>query len=90
MRVTVELHSMHLLSLCSVSPHAVGSVLAGWSLAYVMGQYSWSTAYWLMELVSVSMVIGRLYLLRDQETLTCYILSLTSVTVNSRFHWHIN
>ncbi len=27
---------------------------------------------------------------RDQETLTCYILSLTSVTVNSRFHWHIN
>ena len=63
MRVTVELHSMHLLSLCSVSPHAVGSVLAGWSLAYVMGQYSWSTAYWLMELVSVSMVIGFLYLL---------------------------
>ena len=49
--------------MCSVSPHVVGSVLAGWPLAYVMGQYSWSTAYWLMELVSVSMVIGCLYLL---------------------------
>ncbi len=41
---------------------AVGCVLAGWPFAYVMQHYNWNTAYCIVELVSVAMVMMSVYL----------------------------
>ncbi len=63
----VCMHAYQRLCVCVcvyiVTLLAVGCVLAGWPFASIMGHYDWNTAYYAIELTSVSVVMVSLYLL---------------------------
>ena len=48
---------------CNPSVFPVGSFMAGWPFAHTVESYSWTSAYYLLEVASVVMVGLAFYLL---------------------------